>query len=268
MDVSDINKLGAFTDRAASLTAIAALLDEANTNLGTAGTTLAVGLSSGFMGFSDVAGLRQFNRALAARVQLYRGDKAAARTALAASFYNATGDLNRGVYHIFGAAGNDELNPLFFKTNQAYTVPASFFSDAAPGDLRVSSKILDIPSVALDGYSGTKLPQVYKSATDPVAIIRNEELVLIAAEANIGSDNSAAVAAINVVRNAAGIGNYTGATDDASLLTEVLKQRKYSLFCEGHRWIDLNRTNRLGDIIIDRTGDIIHTKFPRPLTEG
>ena len=268
IDVSDINNLGAFVDQNAGLTAVSALLDEADGNLANAGSDLVIGLSSGFDGFSDVAGFRKFNRALAARVQLYRGDKAAARTALAASFMDMAGDLNIGVKHTFGLSGNDESNPLFFKTNQAYGVPASFFNDAEAGDTRVAGKTLAIPTIALDGYSCDFLPNAFKSQTDPVAIIRNEELILISAEAQIGTDNAAAVAALNVVRNAAGLPNYGGATDDASLLTQVLKQRRYSLFCEGHRWIDLNRTGRLGDITIDRPGDIIHTKFPRPLTEG
>ncbi|MEM6929341.1 MAG: RagB/SusD family nutrient uptake outer membrane protein, partial [Myxococcota bacterium] len=66
------------------------------------------------------------------------------------------------------------------------------------------------------------------------------------------------------VRNAAGLGNYILATDDASLLEEVLRQRRYALFGEGHRWIDLRRTNRLGDLPLDRVGDVVHPGLPRP----
>ena len=81
------------------------------------------------------------------------------------------------------------------------------------------------------------------------------------------TDNDEAVAAINVVRDAAGIGDYTGDTDDASLVDEVLYQRRYSLWGEGHRWIDLRRYDRLDEIPLDRAGDKVHTQFPRPASE-
>jgi len=64
---------------------------------------------------------------------------------------------------------------------------------------------------------------------------RNEELILIYAEAQIGRD-----------------------------VNEVLKQRRYSLLGEGHRWCDLRRKGRLGEVNVDRVGDIVHTEFPRP----
>jgi starch-binding outer membrane protein, SusD/RagB family len=268
LDVSDLNNLGAFVDHAAGLTAVTDLLNAADSDLAAAGTDLAIILSSGFKDYDSVAGFRKFNRALAARVAIYRGDKAAARTALNASFMDLTGNFNKGVYHIFGLSGNDEANPLFFAANQAYGVPANFATDADANDARVPGKTFVRDSAALDGYVCLIHPNTYKSNTDPVAIIRNEELVLIWAEAHIGTDNITSIAAINAVRQAAGLGLYSGATTDAAVLTELLKQRRYSLFGEGHRWIDLNRTGRLGDIAIDRAGDIIHAKFPRPLTEG
>ena len=77
-----------------------------------------------------------------------------------------------------------------------------------------------------------------------------------------------AVNAINKVRAAAGLADYAGAMDDASLENEVLHQRRYSLFGEAHRWIDLRRYNRLGDLPLDRAGDKVHTQFPRPANEG
>ncbi|MEM9824129.1 MAG: RagB/SusD family nutrient uptake outer membrane protein, partial [Bacteroidota bacterium] len=95
----------------------------------------------------------------------------------------------------------------------------------------------------------------------------NEELILIYAEANIGSNNAEAVNAINVIRNAAGIGDYTGATSDAALVDEVLYQRRYSLFGEAHRWIDARRYDRLDELPLDRSLDKVHVQFPRPESE-
>lgn len=72
------------------------------------------------------------------------------------------------------------------------------------------------------------------------------------------------LAAINRVRNASGLGNYLRATDDASMLNEVLEQRRYSLFDEGHRWVDMRRTGKIGQIPMERVGDVVHGEFPRP----
>ena len=52
-----------------------------------------------------------------------------------------------------------------------------------------------------------------------------------------------------------------------ALLDEVLKQRRYSLFGEGHYWLDMRRLGRLDQIPKDRTGDIVHEVFPVPLQE-
>jgi len=89
---------------------------------------------------------------------------------------------------------------------------------------------------------------VYTSPTATIDIIRNEELILIAAEAKAKSGNTAgAVADINTIRTRAGglaarsASSYTQASD---YIDEILKQRRYSLFYEGHRLVDLRRLNR------------------------
>ena len=109
---------------------------------------------------------------------------------------------------------------------------------------------------------------VYASTSAPIPIIRNEELILIYAEASRVSDATEAVRAINSVRNAANVGDYTGATTPEALLTEILFQRRYSLLGEGHRWIDARRHGLLGTLPIDREGDDVFSEFPRPATEN
>jgi hypothetical protein len=47
----------------------------------------------------------------------------------------------------------------------------------------------------------------------------------------------------------------------------MLKQRRYALYGEGHRWIDMRRYNRLNTLPVDRTGDDVWTEFPKPATE-
>lgn len=157
-------------------------------------------------------------------------------------------------------------NPLFYASNDELMAVSTFLTDAEDGDLRLN-KVIAATSVTVDGLTGDHRVNLYLTADDDAIIMRNEELVLMYAEANIGSNNAEAVTAINVVRNAAGIGDYSGATDDAALTTELLHQRRYSLFGEGHRWVDMRRYDRLDELTIDRTGDIIHVQFPRPLQE-
>jgi starch-binding outer membrane protein, SusD/RagB family len=47
----------------------------------------------------------------------------------------------------------------------------------------------------------------------------------------------------------------------------MLKQRRYALYGEGHRWIDMRRYNLLGTLPIDRAGDDVWVQFPRPANE-
>jgi starch-binding outer membrane protein, SusD/RagB family len=275
LDVSDINNLSPVVQYDAGLAGVEALLNEAHAALNAASAEpFPLSLSSGFAGFETNGDLAKFNKAILARVQMYKGDKTQWRAALGASFLDANGDLGKGVYHIFGLAGNDERNPLFVVPDQdIYTVHPSFLADAEAGDTRVANKVRDfdpaevtIP-VQLDDLFGEKQVAIYDDPTTSMAIIRNEELVLMWAEANIGTDNAATIAAINKVRNAAGLANYAGANTDAALLDEVLKQRRYALFGEGHYWLDMRRTGRLGQIPKDRPGDIVHEFFPVPIQE-
>jgi starch-binding outer membrane protein, SusD/RagB family len=81
------------------------------------------------------------------------------------------------------------------------------------------------------------------------------------------NDPSEAIKAINRIRSAAGLSPYSGGNDTNSLITEILKQRRYSLFGEGHRWIDLRRYNLLNQLPIDRPGDDVWIQFPIPANE-
>ena len=90
----------------------------------------------------------------------------------------------------------------------------------------------------------------YASTNANVPIIKNEELVLLRAEANLAlGDRAAAIGDINYVRvNSGGLAslplNFAG-----DLVGEVLYNRRYSLFFEyGHRWVDMRRYGRLDQL--------------------
>lgn len=269
IDVADDENLGPFVSYSEALTEISNLLDEANTLLAASGPEFRFNLSSGFAGFSSPGSFSLFNRAIKARVEIYRGNKEAALTALDDSFMNFAIDLNRGPAHYYSTAGNDITNPIYRKPNQAeaLVVHPSFATGIQPGDDRVTTKTLARDDAASDGLSGNRDVALYQSLISPIPIIRNEELILLYAEANIGDDNAEAVNALNVIRNAHNLPDYTGATTDAALVDELLYNRRYSLFGEGHRWIDVRRYNRLNTLPIDRAGDDVWVQFPRPIGE-
>ena len=99
----------------------------------------------------------------------------------------------------------------------------------------------------------------WASNLDPVKFIRNEELILIYAEANAQLGNSTdAVDAINIIRNTWGLDDYTGATTTDALVDEILFQRRYSLWAEGgHRYIDTRRYGRLDEIPTELEGGTV-----------
>lgn len=267
VDVKDPDNLGPFLSREQSLDAIMGMLNEANADL--AGNATDFPFSSTLYS-SNAAEFSKFNRALAARVAIYQEDWAAAQTALEGSFFSLTGDLNTGAYHVFSAAGNDQLNPLFFpitSSGETRVTHPSFITDATPGDERLS-KAPPRDNEFQDDLESDYHFFLYKTNTDPMPIIRNEELILIYAEvqAQLGNGGEADKA-LDRIRTEAGLSGYSGPTDKAALINEILYQRRYSLFGEGHRWIDLRRYGRLDELPIDRAEDDVWEQFPVPATE-
>jgi len=272
VDVANPDALGPFLTKEESLNAINDLLNTAYTDL-IANASATFPFSTTL--YSDTAGqFAKFNRALAARVAVYREDWAGALTALDNSFFDIDGDLNAGVFYLFSNAGGDQLNPMYFPQNssgETRVVQPSFITDAAPGDTRLSKAPKRTDPTTLDGLTSDYDFFVYKTNVDPIPIIRNEELLLIYAEAKAQLGGTAnlddAVTAINNIRNAANLANYSGAVTQAAIIDEMLNQRRYSLFGEGHRWIDMRRYNRLNTLPIDRPGDDVWEEFPIPATE-
>lgn len=279
MDVADPLNPGPFVPYAEALDQIKTILDEGFEALGTAGTgNFPFRLTNGFAGFNTNAGLQQVNRAITARLNAYRKDWNGVLTALNGSFMDLNGDLRRGPAHPYGAAP-DIFNPLYYVPNAAINtiivVHPSVLDDATPGDLRVQNKFLKRTTpvtVTTDAGAlvGTHQDARWPTNTTPIPFIRNEELILLKAEAHANLNQASdAVAAINIIRNAAGIGPYTGATTQAALIDEILYQRRYSLWAEpwGHRWIDARRYDRLNQIPTSYDKGTIFTQFPHPQAE-
>jgi len=270
VDVADPNNLGPILDYDGSISAISSLLDEGKADLG--GATVAFPLTDGFTGFEDAAGLTKFNRALAARVDVYRKQWPTALTDLGESFLDLNGDFYTGVNEVFSTGSGDQLNPAFFAQNSTGEVRLahpSYASNIAAGDDRINKATLrNAPASDPSGLSSDRDVWVYTSSTAPIPMIRNEELILIYAEAKIQTNSlTEAVDALNIIRAGHNLPNYSGAVTPSALIDEMLTQRRYSLFYEGHRWIDVRRYDKLGTLPIDRPDDDVWSAMPIPQTE-
>lgn len=253
IDVADFLKPGKFTAGSGpALVNIRQLLDKSAGELAQAGGTFPFPLSAGFAGFNTPSTFLRFNRALAARVALYQKDYAGALTALSSSFYDPAGLLTLGPKLTYApGVGGDQGNTYYQVPNTRpstyVSVPSQFVTEAEAGDRRLSKVSTRTTSVAQAGLTSTNDPLVYPTQNATYGIIRNEELILISAEAKANSNNvTGAVSDINAIRTrSGGLAVYSGANDVPTLTDEILRQRRYSLFYEGHWWIDLRRLGKL-----------------------
>jgi len=266
VDVDDPQNIGPFESYEDALMAIRGILDDGYSDLQNAGGSFFFNLSSGLSEFSDPATMAQLNRAIAARAAIYAEDWQGALTALsnAEPFFemaDGEGVMNKGAYLSYGNPP-DLFNPLFTPRNASpdniMVVHPSVIEDTLAGDLRIDRKFFlrdnpvnnaNVPEDA--DYQDNR----FEGVGSPLSMIRNEELVLIYAEAQTRQSGATAVnyanaeTAINHVRNTWQLPSYTGGLNEQELIDEILLQRRYSLWAEfGHRWIDMRRYNRLDEI--------------------
>ena len=252
------------------------LLEEARDHLESAGDAFPFSLGPGFAGFNTPATFLEFNRALKARVDVYMGNYATALTSLSESFLDLSAPLDLGVYHVFSTASGDITNALFDPSGRAILAHPSIVTDAqrrAAGspDLRLTRKVapLSEPKEVQDVTTDV-LFTIYNSNTAPIPIIRNEELILLRAEARwFTGDRPGATADLNFIRvNSGGLAPIAQPTSDAAFIDELLYNRRYSLLFEGgHRWIDARRFNRLATLPKALPTHNVHTRFPFPEAE-
>ena len=91
---------------------------------------------------------------------------------------------------------------------------------------------------------------VYPTPTEYETVLRLGEQYLIRAEAEAEkNDLLDAATDLNIIRNRAGLGNTTAASQ-ADLLKAIYHERQVELFTEwGHRWLDLKRTGTAGAVM-------------------
>ena len=266
---------------------IIGVLNDAQNDLTAAGgTPFPFPLSAGYSGFDTPATFIAFNRALAAKASLYRatalnstcGPAACYNAALAAIAAAAptfgglpnAGAFQTGVYYDYSAGAGDLQNELsdgldaanFFALPDLIT-SAQFQTGGVNRDARVLNKTAAETAPAPQSVGGIAITGTLKftnyltgGQADPnhnIPAIRNEELLLLRAEANLGLTNiAAAVTDIDFVRiNSGGLPAYAGALTHDAVLAELLYNRKYSLLWEqGATWVDARRYGLLSTIPI------------------
>lgn len=290
----DPEDLAPALERRAVYDEIERLLDAGADDLSSGGGAFPFELHGGFAGFDTPETFAQFNRALAARVDVYIAsifDEPAKYTEalnedLPNSFMDVDGDFERGVYHAFSTGSGDTPNGLFQPSaDPNYRAHPSIRDSARAqedGDLvgdregvtpdqRFLDKTRPITFRTFQQVGSDIGIDIYDSPASPAPIVRNEELVLLAAEAHIGlNELEEAEPFLNEVRTRSG-----GLPEvDLSSMTqeearsELLYDKRYSLFAEGgHHWIDLRRYDRIGDLPLDLETHRRNARYPVPLDE-
>jgi hypothetical protein len=262
-------------DKNAVFAEVSSLLDAARSHLQAGGDAFPFQVHSGFAGFDTPSTFVEFNRALKARVAVYTGNFNEALTALQASFLDDAAPLDLGAYHTFGTGSGDTRNNLFDPGDSPDILAhPSVISDSprkANGDLdnRVDAKTRAIEERTRLGVSSDVAFEIYNDASASVPIIKNEELILLRAEANVGLGNVAAAAAdINLIRTQSGGLEARDDLNASNILDELLTQKWLSLLFEGgHRWIDMRRYNKLSQLPLDNANHRHNSEFPIPEAE-
>jgi len=262
------------------------LLDEGLADLQAAGSAaFPFQLHSGFAGFEAPATFTQFNRALAARTALYvatifeeQGKFQEALDDLEDSFLDPGGDFQTGVFHVFSTGSGDVTNGLFqpsddpnFRAHPSFRSGARLQADGESPDRRFLDKSRSVTFRTFQGVGSDIGFTIYPAIDSPVPIIRNENLILLAAEAYINLGMPAeAEEMLNEVRTRAGglpPVDLTGMTQEEQI-TELLYDRRYSLWAEGgHRWIDARRYDRIEALPLDCPDDDPETPITCPDTQ-
>jgi starch-binding outer membrane protein, SusD/RagB family len=296
----------------------AALLDSADTELQTAGGEFLFDFPSGFAGFDTPAGFRKFERALKAKVAYYQAFDLFARTAgadpgastgrtidaakiaeaeaaLAASGFSLLATDSSGVFHTYSLASGDYSNPNFdpskYRINSRVLREAEGTTITVTGsdttfnvvDRRLLNKVVvdydKTDCVAIADVSSCLVDNVNSSLTDPLPLLRNDELALIKAQLLWGrAQYQAALDIVNAFRRTQGgfttdltlAGDFGGATTTAQqdqLMLAILREKRNQLLFESaSRFVDYRMFGYLSKLGKERGNDPIPV-FPFPSAE-
>jgi hypothetical protein len=275
----DATQPAPFVSRDSMYKFIIGSLDQAITNLNSAGTKFAFTLPPGFAAFNTPATFAKFAQAMKAKAEVHYatlggGNAAwqAALSALNASFLNASAvtraELDAGAYDTYGVAP-DTPNGLSSATNtnlyghMSLKRDVQLKADGTTPDDRYTAKVrTGIPPRAGPVANGSPTTEtttigfsIWPAQNSSIPIIRNEELILLRAEARLATgDKAGAITDLNTVRvNSGGLppSSLTAASSNDAILEGILYEKRYSLLMEGDRWPDMRRYKKLNELPLD-----------------
>lgn len=285
----DLLKPGCFQNYTSSLTYLKGLVDDGLTALDQAGAAdFPFPMVTGWGDLASIGGFKQFNRAVAARIALYQKDWNAMETALGVSFLDLDGDLNEGPTFMYSTILGDETNPIWRSLDNNSTpilVQSDFVPDAEAGDQRVFGASMAeggrarirqraTPTAPPDYPVMAQEVQMFATNVSPVKFLRNEELILMLAEAKLQKDElDQAEEILDIIREKNGLAVLATAKPGVignknALIDELLHQRRYSLFMEGHRWFDMRRYDKLNSLPLDKPSHSVIQQFQIPRAEA
>ena len=250
------------------------LLDEAKTHLLAAGSTFRLSLGAGFSGLDTPAKFLQFNRAVRARADIDLQQFSEALVDLNESFLDTSKPLSFGMYLTYSLVSGDIPNPLYEGVPRVFFAHPRILANAqkkANGDIddRATAKLKSIPPFSRYGFEDvSEMWAHFPTPSSPNPYLKNEELILLRAEANLGLGNQpAAVEDINFVRvNSGGLEPISLPYNPApgappTLLDELLYNKTYSMMWEAGSWswLDARHYGKLADLPHDLPG---HVVFP------
>jgi hypothetical protein len=227
--------------------------------------------------------------ALLARIYITQKDwvnaEAAANAVISTGIYSLPNDLN----NVFLYNSNEtiwQLKPVAPSRNTwegYFLIPSS--ATAAPTYLLTTGLLNSFETndqrkinwTKAHTFAGSTLYYPYKykvmsgtTASENYIVLRLAEQYLIRAEARAEQNKvTESQSDLNQVRFRAGLNNTT-ASDKASLLTAIEKERRAELFAEwGHRWFDLKRTGRATAVLgsLKPTWQSTDELWPLPQTQ-
>jgi starch-binding outer membrane protein, SusD/RagB family len=253
-------------------------LDDAAAKLAAGGAAFPFTLTAGYTGFNTPGTFAQFTQALKAKASAHYATAGggvaawnASLTALNSSFLNAAATTRAafdvGVYDTY-APTPDVQNPLSQAVNtnlyahMSFTADAQLKANGQPDD-RLTAKIRTglperqgpLNNNAPTTGSSTHGFSIWPTVNSTIPIIRNEELILLRAEARLATgDKLGAISDLNQVRvNSGGLpaSTLTVASTNDQILMGILYEKRYSLMMEGVRWIDHRRYGKLDLLPLD-----------------
>lgn len=250
--------------KADALRYIVALLDTADAQLQSGSSeAFPFSLPSGFAGFSDPASFDKFNRALAAKTNVYLAYRAfaasgsidqsaltAASADLGASFIDTSNpsNLDVGPEHVYTTNTGDATSGMFGDpATTTFRANPRVESESDPGDARVAADVVPTSTLTNAGVSSSVTFDMYLSPTSPAPIMLNKELVLLSAEVDWGQGNlPGALALANFVRVNDGHLAPKALATAGDILNQILYEKRFSLLWQSpDRWYDSRMFGKL-----------------------